>query len=48
MRIAIIMCGAAIVAGAGVRIQGLMWRDGLSSLGHEVDMVNFGDSYVWE
>ena len=48
MKIAIIMCGTAVEAGGGVRIQGLMWRDGLYNLGHQVDLINFWESYHWE
>lgn len=48
MKIAIIMCGQAIEPGGGVRMQGLMWRDGLVALGHEVDLVNFWEAYDWK
>jgi len=48
MKIAIIMCGPAVEPGGGVRIQGIMWRDGLLSLGHKVDLVSFWDTYKWE
>lgn len=48
MNIAILMCGPAVEAGGGVRIQGLMWRDGLTALGHKVDLVSFWDVYKWE
>lgn len=42
------MCGQAIEPGGGVRMQGLMWRDGLSLLGHEIDLVNFWEVYDWK
>lgn len=48
MKIAIIMSGQAIEPGGGVRMQGIMWRDGLSALGHHVDLVNFWEEYDWE
>ena len=48
MRIAIIMSGQAIEPGGGVRMQGIMWRDGLNLLGHEVDLINFWESYDWK
>jgi len=47
MKIAIIICGHAIELGGGVRMQGLMWRDGLELLGHKVDLVNFWEVYDW-
>ena len=48
MKIGIILCGQAIEPGGGVRMQGLMWRDGLKLLGHEVDLVNFWETYEWK
>ncbi len=48
MNIAILMCGMAVEAGGGVRIQGLMWKDGLIALGHQVDMISFWEAYNWE
>lgn len=42
------MCGPAVEAGGGVRIQGLMWRDGLTALGHKVDLISFWEVYKWE
>ena len=48
MKIAIILCGQAVEPGGGVRMQGLMWRDGLVALGHKVDLVNFWETYDWK
>jgi glycosyltransferase involved in cell wall biosynthesis len=48
MKIAIIMSGQAIEPGGGVRMQGLMWRDGLKLLGHNVDLINFWEEYDWK
>lgn len=48
MKIAIIMSGQAVEPGGGVRMQGLMWRDGLQLLGHEVDLVNFWEEHDWK
>lgn len=48
MKIAIILSGQAVEPGGGVRMQGLMWRDGLKLLGHEVDLVNFWEEHDWK
>ena len=48
MNIAILMCGPAVEAGGGVRIQGLMWHKGLTALGHKVDLISFWKVYKWE
>lgn len=48
MKIAIIMGGQALEPGGGVRMQGLMWRDGLLGLGHDVSLVNFWEEYNWK
>lgn len=42
------MCGQAIEPGGGVRMQGLMWRDGLEMLGHKVDLISFWNEYDWK
>lgn len=47
MRIAIINSNAAISVGGGVRLQGIMWHDGLVKLGHECDLINFWDENDW-
>lgn len=47
MKIAIINSNVAISAGGGVRIQGIMWHDGLIRLGHECDLINFWDANDW-
>ena len=38
MKIAIINSNAAISVGGGVRLQGIMWHDGLVKLGHKCDL----------
>lgn len=48
MKIAIILTNPALAPGGGVRVQGLMWRDGLASLGHTVDLINFWDENDWK
>lgn len=47
MKIAIINSNAAISPGGGVRVQGIMWHDGLVKLGHECDLINFWDANDW-
>ena len=47
MRIAIINSNAAISVGGGVRLQGIMWHDGLVKLGHKCDLINFWDENDW-
>lgn len=47
MKIAIIMSGQAFEAGGGVRMQGLMWAEGLRKLGHHIELINFWSSYNW-
>lgn len=41
------MSGHAVEPGAGVRIQGLMWKEGLEKLGNIVDLVSFWNAYDW-
>ena len=48
MKIAIINSNAAIAAGGGVRIQGIMWRDGLVQLGHRCDLIDFWKENDWK
>lgn len=47
MKIAIINSNAAISVGGGVRVQGLMWADGLERLRHQCDLINFWDENDW-
>lgn len=47
MKIAIINSNAAISVGGGVRLQGIMWHDGLVKLGHDCDLINFWDVNDW-
>lgn len=47
MKIAIINSNVAISTGGGVRLQGLMWHQGLLKLGHECDLINFWESNDW-
>lgn len=42
------MASASIAATGGVRIQGLMWKEGLESLNHQVKLVNFWDENDWQ
>jgi glycosyltransferase involved in cell wall biosynthesis len=48
MKLAIVLASAAIAPTGGVRIQGLMWRDGLSKLGHSVQLINYWESNDWK
>lgn len=48
MKIAIINSNAAVEFGGGVRVQGIMWRDGLKKIGHECDLVNYWDIIDWD
>ena len=48
MKIAIINSNAAISVGGGVRIQGIMWRDGLIQLGHQCDLIDFWKENDWK
>ncbi len=47
MKIAIINSNLALEAGGGVRMQGIMWHDGIVRLGHECDLINFWDENNW-
>lgn len=48
MKLAIIKSTDSIVPTGGVRIQGLMWKQGLEELGHTVDLVDFWNEYDWQ
>ena len=48
MKIGIVKPTASIAPTGGVKVQGLMWRDGLVTLGHEVILVDFWQNYDWE
>ena len=48
MKIAIIMSGQGLEPGGGVRMQGLMWNNGLKQLGHSVDLISFWNEYDWK
>ncbi len=47
MKLAFIKTTETISAHGGVRIQCLMWADGLSKLGHQVDLVTHWGEYDW-
>lgn len=48
MKIAIVNVNEAITAHGGVRIQGVMWAEGLRKLGHVCDLVDFWQNYDWK
>lgn len=47
MKIAIIDSNAAIVAGGGVRVQGVMWCQGLQRLGYQCKLINMWEDNDW-
>lgn len=47
MKIAIINSNKAIAVGGGVRMQGLMWYEGLTRLGHKCKLINFWEENDW-
>ena len=47
MKIAIINSSAAIAPGGGVRVQGIMWYQGLKKLGHDCTLINMWDDNDW-
>lgn len=48
MKIAIINSSFAITPFGGVRVQGLMWCEGLTQLGHDVHLIDFWKNNDWE
>lgn len=48
MKIAIYKPTVSVSSVCGVKVQGKMWRDGLVTLGHQVDLVNIWDDYDWD
>lgn len=48
MKIAIINSNLALESGGGVRMQGIMWHDGLVRLGHQCDLINFWNENEWQ
>lgn len=48
MKIAIINVNEAITPNGGVRMQGVMWHDGLVAAGHQCDLINFWEVYDWK
>lgn len=48
MKIGFIICGAVVSPGGGVRLQGLMWYEGLKALGHTCDLINPWDANDWK
>lgn len=47
MKIGFIQPSHAISPTGGVRIQGLMWKEGLEMLGHQVDLISLWDANDW-
>ena len=47
MKIAIVNSNEAITAHGGVRVQGIMWREGLVSIGHECVLIDFWQENDW-
>lgn len=47
MKIAIINVNEALTPNGGVRMQGVMWHDGLVSIGQECDLIDFWKVYDW-
>lgn len=48
MKIGIIKSTPTISPTGGVRIQGLMWKDGLERLGHQVELINMWNENDWK
>lgn len=48
MNIAITLASAAIAPTGGVRIQGIIWKEGLEQLGHIVQLINYWDNNNWK
>ena len=48
MKIGIIKPTESVEPTGGVKIQGLMWKDGLESLGHIVELIDFWRNYDWD
>lgn len=48
MKIGLLQPVAAISPTGGVKIQALMWKDGLEQLGHECILINFWQNHDWE
>ncbi len=48
MKIGIIKPTESVEPTGGVKVQGLMWRNGLQLLGHEVELIDFWKNYDWE
>lgn len=47
MKIGFVQPSHAISPTGGVRIQGLMWKEGLEQLGHEVKLISMWDANDW-
>lgn len=48
MKIAIINVNEALTPNGGVRMQGVMWHDGLVAAGHQCDLIDFWKVYDWK
>lgn len=48
MKIGIINVNEALTPNGGVRMQGVMWHDGLVAAGHQCDLIDFWEVYDWK
>lgn len=48
MKIGFVQPSHAISPTGGVRIQGLMWKEGLEALGHEVELISLWNANIWK
>lgn len=48
MKIGFVQPSHAISPTGGVRIQGLMWKEGLEALGHEVELISLWNANDWK
>lgn len=48
MKIGLIKSTESVEPTGGVKVQGLMWKEGLENLGHEVVLVDFWQNYDWD
>lgn len=48
MKIGIINVNEALTPNGGVRMQGVMWHDGLVAAGHQCDLIDFWKVYDWK
>lgn len=48
MKIGIYKPTVSVSAVCGVKVQGKMWRDGLTALGHQVELIDIWKDYDWD